>query len=154
MVGYSLHIVLVMSVQKIIGRICFEDRTNQVAKISDEEIDAWVNQDNYTGLAEKLKAEEFKGWIPDLKNLHLGSAAFDENGFAKDGSYWVAFNYKPFPSTFWPTNGSTDDVMIRLAEPFRTDEDGNYSVDTYKANLGNCGSKCKRLRIHKFITGR
>ena len=47
----------------------------------------------------------------------------------------MAFNYKPLPSTFWPTNGSTDDVMIRLGERFRTDASGEYSHEIYKANL-------------------
>ena len=113
----------------------YEDRSAQVAKISDAEIDAWIAQDNYSALAPNLKKAGFKGWIPDLENLHLAAAAFDAQGFAKDGSHWVAFNYKPFPSTFWPTNGSTDDVMIRLAEEFRTNSEGEYSHDIYKANL-------------------
>jgi hypothetical protein len=113
----------------------FEDRSARVEAISDEEIQGYVNKDNYSELAGRLKEKGFKGYIPDLKNLHLGAEAFDEEGFAKDGSHWVAFNYKPFPSTFWPTNGSTDDVMIRLAAPFRTDKQENYSPDIYKANL-------------------
>jgi hypothetical protein len=113
----------------------YEDRSAQVAAISDKEIDRWIDQDNYSALAPRLKKANFKGWIPDLKNLHRGADAFDEEGFARDGSLWVAFNYKPLPSTFWPTNGSTDDVMIRLGEIFRTDAKGNYSRDIYKANL-------------------
>lgn len=121
----------------------FEDRSKQVAVISDQEIDQWIRQDNYSVLAPKLKAAGFKGWIPDLKNLQHGAAAFDEYGFAKDGSHWVAFNYKPFPSTFWPTNGATDDVMIRLHERFRTNEDGDYSQDIYMANLAIIEAKVK-----------
>lgn len=113
----------------------FEDRSKQVAAISDKEIDEWINQDNYSALAPRLEKAGFKAWRPDLKDLHLGAEAFDEQGFAKDGSHWVAFNYKPFPSTFWPTNGATDDVMIRLSEEFRTDNNGNYNHDIYKANL-------------------
>ncbi|MGH8476516.1 MAG: hypothetical protein ACRER2_12215 [Methylococcales bacterium] len=113
----------------------FEDRTERVANISDAEIIDWVNQDNYSELAGRLRAAGFKGWIPDLKGLQEGAAAFDSDGIAKDGSHWVAFNYKPFPSTFWPTNGSTDDVMIRLPEPYRSDREGNYSRDVYLANL-------------------
>ncbi len=123
----------------------FEDRSKQVAAISDDEIDEYVNQDNYSSLAEDLKNDGFKGWIPDLKDLQLGADAFDKEGFAKDGSHWVAFNYKPFPSTFWPTNGSTDDVMIRLAEPYRTDKEGNYSADVYKANLAIVEANLKDL---------
>lgn len=113
----------------------FEDRTDRVAKISDEQIIDYINSENYSELAGRLQEAGFEGWIPDLENLQDAAGAFDENGFAKDGSNWVAFNYKPFPSTFWPTNGSTDDVMIRLPERFRTDEDGTYSIDVYRANL-------------------
>jgi hypothetical protein len=113
----------------------FEDRRERVKAISDEEILAYIAGDNYSELPSRLREAGFKGWIPDLKNLHLGKDAFDRNGFAKDGSHWVAFNYKPFPSTFWPTNGSTDDVMIRLPEAFRTGKDGRHSADIYKANL-------------------
>ncbi len=124
-------------------RNLFEDRSERVAQISDEEIDRWINTDNYSTLAARLKAAGFRGWIPDLVNLHLGKDAFDAEGFAKDGSHWVAFNYKPLPSTFWPTNGSTDDVMIRLPKPFRTDLKGNYSRDIYKANLAIVEARVK-----------
>lgn len=113
----------------------FEDRRKAVAAISDEEILEWVNRENYSALAPKLEAAGFTGWIPDLAGLERGAAAFDAEGFALDGSHWVAFNYKPLPSTFWPTNGSTDDVMIRLPAEFRTDDAGRYSSDVYKANL-------------------
>lgn len=121
----------------------FEDRRERVADISDAEIDAWVAQDNYSELATRLQEAKFEGWIPDLKSLQLGADAFDEDGFAKDGSHWVAFNYKPVPSTFWPTNGSTDDVMIRLPAAFRNDEKGNYSRDIYSANLAILEAKIK-----------
>lgn len=123
----------------------FEDRSARVADISDAEILAWIDDDNYTELAPRLKASGFKGWIPDLKNLQEGAAAFDRDGFAKDGSHWVAFNYKPFPSTFWPTNGSTDDVMIRLSKPYRTQQNGEYSRDVYQANLAIVEANIKGL---------
>lgn len=113
----------------------FEDRSEAVANISDEEIIEWVNQDNYSELASRLEKSNYKGWKPDLANLHLGMHAFDEDGFAKDGSHWVSFNYKPLPSTFWPTNGSTDDVMIRLPEIYRSNDSGEYKKDIYVANL-------------------
>ena len=48
---------------------------------------------------------------------------FDDEGFdhAPDGTPtgWRAFAYMPLPSTFWPANGSTDDVLIRLPEAYR-----------------------------------
>ena len=122
-----------------------EDRTARVAQISDDEILQWINQDNYTALAPRLKNAGFNGWIPDLENLQLGAAAFDDDGFARDGSHWIAFNYKPFPSTFWPTNGSTDDVMIRLAPAYRTDKKGHYVRDIYLTNLAVAEANLKQL---------
>ena len=116
-------------------RNLFEDRSAEIGAVSDDEIRAWVDDDNYSALAPRLQQAGFVGWIPDLDGLERGAAAFDEQGFARDGSHWVAFNYKPFPSTFWPTNGSTDDVMIRLPIRFRTDTGGNHSRDVYLANL-------------------
>ena len=124
----------------------FEDRSVRVAAISDEEILRYISEDNYSELPSDLREKDFKGWIPDLKNLHLGAAAFDKHGFAKDGSHWVAFNYKPFPSTFWPTNGSTDDVMIRLPEPYRSDKNGRTSLDVYKANLAILEANIKGVK--------
>lgn len=113
----------------------FEDRTERIAAISDDEILAYVRSDNYEELAPRLRDAGFAGWIPDLEGLGSASAAFDEHGFAKDGSQWVAFNYKPLPSTFWPTNGSTDDVMIRLPPDYRMTRDGKPSRVIYLANL-------------------
>ncbi len=121
----------------------FEDRSEAVAKISDQEILEWIDTDNYSTLAPRLKKEGFEGWIPDLENLQLGAEAFDEYGFARDGSGWVAFNYKPLPSTFWPTNGSTDDVMIRLDDAYRQTTDGKYSRDVYAANLAILEARVK-----------
>lgn len=123
----------------------FEDRRERIAQMSDEYILDWIDDDNYSELAPRLREAGFKGWIPDLGNLELGKDAFDNNGFAKDGSHWVAFNYKPFPSTFWPTNGSTDDVMIRLPDVFRSSPDGKYSADIYKANLAIVEAKLKGM---------
>ena len=113
----------------------FIDRSGAVAEISNAEIRAYIAQNNYAGLAARLRGRGYDGYIPELKNLDAGAAAFDESGFAKDGSGWVAFNYKPLPSTFWPTNGSTDDVMIRLPAKFRQTADGRRTRDVYMANL-------------------
>lgn len=124
----------------------FEDRAERVAAISDKEILEWISQDNYSALAGRLRDEGFKGWVPDLENLQWGASAFDEYGFAKDGSHWVAFNYKPMPSTFWPTNGSTDDVMIRLPQAFRTLANGEPSLDAYRANLAIAEARIKGLK--------
>ena len=112
----------------------FVDRTEWVQQVSDDAILEYINQENYTELGSRLEQEGWQGFIPDLENYHLAEKAFDDRGFSKDGSHWVAFNYKPFPGTFWPTNGSTDDVLIRLAPEFRM-LNGQYSEDVYIVNL-------------------
>jgi hypothetical protein len=108
-------------------RNLFEDRTLDVQRISDAEVLAYVRQDNYrelrSGLIEADK--DFPGYVPDLDF----DAGFDDEGFARDGSEWRAVRYVPFPGTFWPTNGSTDDVFIRLPAALRA------SRAEYKANL-------------------
>lgn len=123
----------------------FVDRSERVAAIPDEEIRAWVDQDNYSELAPRLREAGFEGFIPDLDGLAEGAAAFDDEGFARDGSGWVAYGYKPFPGTFWPTNGSTDDVMIRLPRPYRVDAEGRPSRDVYRANLAILEANMKGL---------
>ncbi|MCF2857773.1 hypothetical protein L1286_09840 [Pseudoalteromonas sp. SMS1] len=113
----------------------FIDRTELIKAISDQEITNWIEHDNYTPFIEKVSKDAgWKGEITPIKDLAFPEKAFDELGFARDGSGWVAFNYKPFPSTFWPTNGSTGDVMIRLPRQFQT-KNGEYSQDVYLANL-------------------
>ncbi|MBD3794045.1 MAG: hypothetical protein IE889_07820, partial [Campylobacterales bacterium] len=110
----------------------FKDRTEAVDNINDEEILAYIREDNYQKsdqllLAQKLKTVpsvwdinengKWDGYMPDCY------FSFDGEGFDKDpeGNYtgWRAFGYYPFLGTFWPTNGSTDDVLIRLPEAFR-----------------------------------
>lgn len=116
----------------------FEDRSQLITQITDQEVIDYINVDNYSTLIEQLQeSSDWSGPIPALENYALGAQAFDEQGFALDGSHWIAFNYKPLPGTFWPTNGATDDVLIRLPEAFRTSScQGNvYSRDTYLANL-------------------
>ncbi|MEZ6015487.1 MAG: hypothetical protein R3F49_10260 [Planctomycetota bacterium] len=111
----------------------FEDRTEAAAAITDDEARAWFAGDNYAPLRAALarfKGEEFPGYRPDL-DLEAG---FDEDGFARDGSGWRAVRYKPFNGTFWPTNGSTDDVFVRLPQRFRT-RAGEPSREVEKANL-------------------
>lgn len=116
----------------------FEDRREKISRISDSEIKKYIDEDNYSPLIKGLKSAEWRGVIPQIENLQKGARAFGQDGFAEDGSQWVAFNYKPLPSTFWPTNGSTDDVMIRLPLKFRTSSCANNSSskDAYIANLG------------------
>ena len=126
----------------------FKDRSKQVSQISDEEILKYINQNNYSKndqiiLNEKLKNipkawdynnnGKWDGYIPDCY------FNFDKEGFDKDtdGKYtrWRSFAYRPFLGTFWPTNGSTDDTLIRLDEVFSQNEDGKFDLEVYKLNL-------------------
>ena len=110
----------------------FVDRRAEVTQTSDEEILRYVREDNYAPLRRALaNARGYEGYVPDL-DLDRG---FDDEGFARDGSGFRAVRFKPFPGTFWPTNGSTDDVFIRLPEVFREDTSGAPSRVIYALNL-------------------
>lgn len=127
----------------------FKDRTSLVEAISDDEILEYVRSDNYFDadgrimLAEILKnvpAEwDFNGdgaWSGYMPDCYFN---FDGEGFDKDieDNYtgWRAFGYYPFLGTFWPTNGSTDDVLIRLPESMRQDANGSFDLEVYKLNF-------------------
>jgi len=127
----------------------FVDRTAAVAAIPDDEILAYVRRSNYQGPAgDNLVAARvakldprwdadhdgrWSGWTPDV------AFRFDDRGFDRrpDGGYtgWRAFAYYPLPGTFWPTNGSFGDVLIRLPEPFRQRVDGGFDRALYEINL-------------------
>jgi len=49
----------------------FKDRSTDVANISDETIDTYVNTQNFTDLKVLLDDNNFSGYIPDLENYHL-----------------------------------------------------------------------------------
>ncbi|MGA9523898.1 MAG: hypothetical protein WBV82_20725 [Myxococcaceae bacterium] len=127
----------------------FVDRRKAVAAISDEEILGWVRQSNYFDadgrpLLSKTLADvptawdvngngKWEGWVPDL-HFRFDDLGFDRRG---DGSYtgWRAYGYFPFPGTFWPTNGSFGDAMIRLPAPFRQNLSGKFDRNIYELNL-------------------
>ena len=69
------------------------------------------------------------GYVPDAY-FHFDGAGFDR---APDGSAtgWRAFAYYPLPGAFMPTNGSFDDVLMRLPEAFRKDAQGAPSQLVY-----------------------
>jgi hypothetical protein len=127
----------------------FKDRTEEINAISDDEIKTYVDTDNYLDtdgsiiITKKLNNVPL-GWDADKDGNWSGYKPdcyfnFDTEGFDKgpDGSYtgWRAFAYYPVMGTFWPTNGSTDDVLIRLDAPFREESPGNFSLEIYKINL-------------------
>lgn len=114
----------------------FVDRSALIQQISNESIKDWITQDNYSPfIKQQSQNTGWQGEVTPITDLAFPDKAFDRLGVARDGSHWVAFNYKPFPSTFWPTNGSTGDAMIRLSAEFR-ERDGRFSQDVYFANLG------------------
>lgn len=139
----------------------FKDRTELVAQISDDEILEYVKKDNYTSddegitLANTLENVP-SAWDVDKNGVWDGYVPdcyfnFDEEGFDKDPSggytFWRAFAYYPFLGTFWPTNGSTDDVLIRLSPEFAKDARGNVNLDVYKINLAIVESMIKQKDI-------
>ncbi len=110
----------------------FADRRPFIASMSDAAMLEYVRGDNYAPLREALSARaDFTGYVPDLDF----SRGFDAEGFARDGSGWRAIRYQPFLGSFWPTNGSTDDVFIRLPAPFRRTAAGLPSQAVYRQNL-------------------
>ncbi|WP_394831231.1 hypothetical protein LVJ94_32440 [Pendulispora rubella] len=107
----------------------FVDRTAAVAEISDEWITNYVRQDNYRTVARGTAV----GWRPDI------AFQFDDDGFdrAADGqpTGWRAYAYYPLPGSFWPTNGSFGDALIRLPAAFREHRDGRFDRGVYTVNL-------------------
>lgn len=139
----------------------YKDRTQAISNISDEEILRYVRQDNYLGedgritLADKLnevpaewdrnKNGQWDGYIPDVY-FDFNDAGFDLSP-AGQPTGWRVFAYYPFLGTFMPTNGSTDDVLIRLPEAFRELEAGVYDQETYLINLAIVESMVKEQDV-------
>ena len=123
----------------------FVDRRPLIKDIDDRFIRRWINQDNYAEFVHRMEHHDnWKGEFTPIKDLSFPDRAFDTQGVAIDGSHWIAFNYKPFPSTFWPTNGSTGDAMIRLPQMFR-EKEGRFSQALYFANLALLEMAMKNL---------
>ena len=134
----------------------FKDRSTKVASMTDSATLAYIGESNYLNQeGEILPTQElpieWKGYRPDCY-FH-----FDDNGFDQDpkGKYtgWRAFRYYPFLGTFWPTNGSTDDVLIRLDTIFRQDENNTFSKKIYTLNLAIVEAliKQKEVALHEGI---
>ena len=107
----------------------FVDRSALIARIPDDEILRWVRTSNYPP---ELPVG-WTGYRPDA------AFSFDELGFdhRADGTTtgWRAYAYTPLPGSFFPTNGSIDDALIRLPEEYRQRADGTPDLGTYLANL-------------------
>jgi hypothetical protein len=93
----------------------------------------YVRRSNYFDDHGALRTLGGDGYQPDAW------FAFDEQGFdhRPDGSLtgWRAFAYHPFLGTFFPTNGSADDVLVRLDPAFQESEAGTFDRATYVVNL-------------------
>lgn len=127
----------------------FKDRSSQVAAISDGEVEQYVRSSNYFDADGRIAPAQALGSVPkdwdyDGDGQWRGFVPdvwfnFDAEGFDHDRqgklTGWRAFAYYPFLGTFWPTNGSTDDVLIRLPDAFRTNLKGQYDHKIYKTNL-------------------
>lgn len=128
----------------------FEDRSALVAQISDEDITNWVNKSNYLVdgriiIADVLKNNlpqawdydkngQWDGYIPDAWFI-FDDKGYDVHPVTQERTGWRAFGYQPFLGTFWPTNGSTDDVLVRLPKVFRQNINGEIDWDIYNLNL-------------------
>ncbi len=140
----------------------FKDRSAYLASVSDQAILEYVREDNYRDpdgrimLAAKLTRNlpahwdgnrngQWDGYVPDV-GYH-----FDEQGFDHDAqgrlTGWRALAYMPFPGTFFPTNGSTDDVLVRLPEIYRRNEAGEYDETVYRVNLAIVEALIKRRNV-------
>jgi hypothetical protein len=116
---------------------------------SDEEVLRYVREDNYFDdqgnirLARALDAPP-AAWDGDGNGVWDGYRPdvwfrFDDRGFdhRPDGAFsgWRAFAYYPFPGTFFPTNGSADDVLIRLDPSLQENAAGTFDAHVYEVNL-------------------
>jgi hypothetical protein len=138
----------------------FKDRTDEVSQITDDAILTYVREDNYKAngtllLKDKLSSVP-KAWDVNNDGVWNGYMPdcyfdFDDEGFDIDPNGvrtgWRAFAYYPFLGTFWPTNGSTDDVLIRLPKAFRVDANNNENSTIYKINLSIVESLIKQEDI-------
>jgi len=137
----------------------FIDFSQSVSKISDTDIVKYVNQSNYFDtnrniiLTEQLKHlsplwdnngdGKWDGYMPNC-NYNFNEKGFDIKP-DEQPSGWVAFAYMPFLGTFWPTNGSTDDVLIRLDKSMmQANKDGDFNSTIYSINLAIVESLIKR----------
>jgi hypothetical protein len=139
----------------------FKDRSKEVEAMSDEAIDEYVSTSNYFDKDGSIKINKVlnnipENWDANKDGLWNGFTpdtyfSFDNQGFDIDPNGkptgWVAFSYYPFLGGFMPTNGSTDDVLIRLPEYFRQDDKGQYSADVYKLNLAIVESLVREKNI-------
>jgi hypothetical protein len=139
----------------------FVDRRPAMAAMPDDATLRYVREDNYRNARGEIELAARLARLPrswDLDgdgrwNGYLPDAGFrfDARGFdhRDDGSAsgWRAFAYVPFPGSFMPTNGSFDDVLMRLPPAFREREDGRADDAVYAINLAIVESLVRRQDI-------
>ncbi|QFR50455.1 hypothetical protein FJR48_06660 [Sulfurimonas lithotrophica] len=139
----------------------FKDRTTLVNNISDAEILEYIKKNNYKDSNNNLLLKNKLSSLPEEWDVNSNGIwdgympdcyfNFDNEGFDKtpNGKYtlWRAFAYYPFLGTFWPTNGSTDDVLIRLDALFSKDTNGTFNLEIYKLNLAIVESLIKQKDV-------
>ncbi len=128
----------------------FKERSEAVSKMEDNAILQYIRESNYfdsdgnISLATALP-QEWEGYRPDCYYN------FDDEGMDRTptGEYtlWRAYRYYPFLGTFWPTNGSTDDVLIRLGSIFSEDENRHFDLAVYRLNLAIVEALVKQKTI-------
>lgn len=139
----------------------FSPPVTRAPPMTDDATLAYVRKGNYIGdagdivLATRLRDPppdwdldhdgRWGGYVPDVW------FRFDDAGFdlRPDGSRdgWRAFAYAPFPGTFFPTNGSADDVLVRLDPVLREDAAGRPDDGVYAVNLAIVESLVKRADV-------
>lgn len=139
----------------------FNTRQQDLAGLDDQAMIDYIRTDNYFTPDGAIEIDnrlrhvpsawdyndngKWDGYFPDAFFI------FDQKGFdhRPDGRYtgWRAFAYYPFPGSFWPTNGSTDDVLIRLPSSFQTNRDGKFDPAVYQTNLAIVEALCKERDI-------
>jgi len=129
----------------------FKNRQKELSKITDTEILGYVRTSNYFSDNNTIKIskelpKDWPGYRPDCY-FNFTDDGFDINPSTGEMTGWRAFRYFPFPGTFWPTNGSFDDVLIRLPKSFRTDVNQKVDVDIYKYNLAVVEAMIKQESI-------
>lgn len=126
---------------------------------ADDELLEYVRRSNYLGadgttltlartidgLADEDPGVGWRGFRPDAW------FSFDDRGFdhRPDGAVtgWRALAYTPFPGTFFPTNGSMDDVLVRLDPALQEDESGRFDRTIYEVNLAIVEALVKRKAV-------